>query len=384
MSAKIHTQALFEKAYDQNIDDLQHLIKAVEDAIQKEFTKQGLGRKNFPKLNQLPYKGQNVKDKPDAYLMRLMTNWVFFFGATFNPPHEAHLRLLKDMWEAFEKLAEVADNGIHLAGAIVGCSDDADVAKKTKQRKSKQPYLGLSNEQRVNLWWEGGIKDLNWATLSPSDNWAGVWSYVEAVKQAQKNHFPEYPVTFVRVRGIDKEKDQFQKAVVSWKKEEQLELDILLNWSAPGSGEVSKAAAGNEVGMGITVLTEEGKKGTFFEEGAKVPTDLVGYRSWVLMKELRGGSQLWRCEHKEKTWKQPDGKDAPVEVWYLHRQIDENDPVTELHSSKIWKNIKTFWEHIKSGGQLQEKLGVELEKMGALAPEHLAATILPRLKDGSL
>lgn len=81
-------------------------------------------------------------------------NCVFYYGASFNPPHETHGRILKTIYDdAGPHMMSSLD--AHLAGALVGCSAHADLLQKTSEQKIPIP---LPSRDRLQLWHEGASR----------------------------------------------------------------------------------------------------------------------------------------------------------------------------------------------------------------------------------
>ncbi|KAF4971330.1 hypothetical protein FSARC_1762 [Fusarium sarcochroum] len=116
-------------------------------------------------------------------------NRVLIFPGSFNPPHQGHLNLLKQVFEN-------AGEDLHIIGAIILITDD-DMLKNKMEHKDNA--ILLPREQRANLWRGDGIPvDWAWVYDNPEASWADFRSNL--VKELSKD---QIELKFTLLSGPD-------------------------------------------------------------------------------------------------------------------------------------------------------------------------------------
>lgn len=218
---------------------------------------------------------------------------------------------------------------------------------------------------------------LDWATVTGMDEWTQLWDFMRFIgadpenRKSQTVGFLEsswergtYDIRFARVVKLDAGKKAHSRALegcpLEAGKDVRTKFLPLYFSSEQGSGEVYKPKDTDRVAMGLTITTNAGGQGSWWNEAYGWPMKLFQFTEWTkrwpptsLQKTAQGGSlqttidSIWSCRNAEHT------------VWYVH-----------LNAEKTQVESLNAWETIESSDDTQTTIQ-ELKERGFYSPYYL-------------
>ncbi|KAI1846773.1 hypothetical protein JX265_014018, partial [Neoarthrinium moseri] len=281
-------------------------------------------------------------------LLRLSPGFQYlslYYGASFNPPHEIHGKLLAMVWEVTIAIAPWLD--IVPAAALVGCSGIEDLRRKTREQNSRHEariIAPLPSQKRQRLWSEGILNQkLEYAMVTGCNDWTEFWDlngYMMSRFDRQNFH-----VRHARIVKIDGTKPG-HNSVFTHSKEPQV-FQPLYKGTCPGSGEVSNPGSRPVIAMKITMVTNFGGQGTWTSPDTQEPWPLKGYTQWTKVKsEIQNTSVrgCWTC-HMESDDHQVIYIDTAAISENLTQSVDAWDVINDkglVHEDKV-ERLQNFF-----------------------------------------
>ncbi|KAI1840034.1 hypothetical protein JX266_013767 [Neoarthrinium moseri] len=304
----------------------------------------------------------SLKKPEQAPLDSRKPNWLLYYGATFNPPHNIHMRVIQIVHGFCVQYSK--DRGdFAVAGSMIGCSSDTDVKKKTCEQNKHfgvENIIPLSSLVRLQLWVQGFIEmGVTNASVSGFSDWEQVWALRDFLQSWWNWMFTFH---FVRVMKLDDTKGN-QNSVFEDSEGDDV-FEPLYSGTKPGSGEVPRGQ-GRPVGMQTTIVTDIGGQGSWMSENTRRPRKLRQYEPWIQIEGRFDSSiqSVWRCSRKEETHEVificadagPKGKRAvqSVDCWRIisNPEYDDDEKVTQLRAagflapSTLLQKVKEMMNH---------------------------------------
>ncbi|KAK6080443.1 hypothetical protein SCUP515_03462 [Seiridium cupressi] len=288
-----------------------------------------------------------------------LPNLILYYGASFNPPHQAHGRTIKIIYDASVYIAQHLN--MHLAGVLVGCSSDKDIVRKTREQNEKhnlhvQP---ISSDNRLEIWDQGILEEhLGCAIVTRMKDWEEFWDfadYINAIPNAGRDQLASetrgdgniwehgrYAIRLARVQKIDDGK-QGHNLVFEDSKEEVKSLELkeiptfqpLYYRDTPGSSQESRPKGDARLAMDLTIMTDVGGQGAnWMPAGCKEPRKLHRYSQWMEVYTSQTGEgpirSIWTCEL--------DFGGQKHGVYYVHTGAAFSDDIDSLEAWPIINN----------------------------------------------
>ncbi|KAK6084555.1 hypothetical protein SCUP234_03344 [Seiridium cupressi] len=238
-----------------------------------------------------------------------LPNLILYYGASFNPPHQAHGRTIKIIYDASVYVRILEE---HLGCAIVTRMKDWEEFWDFADYINAIPNAGrdqLASETRGdgNIWEHG-----------------------------------RYAIRLARVQKIDDGK-QGHNLVFEDSKEEVKSLELkeipifqpLYYRDTPGSGQESRPKGDARLAMDLTIMTDVGGQGAnWMPAGCKEPRKLHRYSQWMEVYTSQTGEgpirSIWTCEL--------DFGGQKHGVYYVHTGAAFSDDIDSLEAWPIINN----------------------------------------------